>query len=273
MSITEIRIICAAATDTGKKRNQNEDTFICDQDRAIFLVADGMGGENYGEDASRFTAEHFSQIVTPFIFDEDATIPFDLPDDGDYFTGAMMHAADGANTAVYEYAEAHESHRGMGSTLTAAVQFRQSIYIAHIGDSRLYRVRGDDIQQMTEDHTKVQEMVRKEILTPEEARNHPQKNIITRCIGRKKRPRFDIFTIDYCDEDVFLICSDGLNDMIGDEEIHRIVVDSNSLETAAHQLVETANQNGGKDNITVVLFKVIEDGDEAELDEKRSPES
>jgi protein phosphatase len=128
--------------------------------------------------------------------------------------------------------------------------------VAHVGDSRLYRIQPDEILQITEDHTKVQEMVQKDILTPEEARKHPQKNIITRCVGRNRRLKPDIFATDFTNGDIFLICSDGLNDMIEDDEIHRIVVESDSLGTAVDGLVELANENGGKDNITVVLFRL-----------------
>ena len=266
----DILIHSAVATDTGKIRAQNEDSFVCDVDKAIFLVADGMGGENYGEVASRLTAEHFTQFLTPFISDEDATIPFDFPEDGDFFMGAMVHAAEGANFAVYHFAETNDSHKGMGSTLTAAVVFQETVYVAHVGDSRLYRIRDDQIHQVTEDHTKVQEMVSKNILTPEEARNHPQKNIITRCVGRRKRIKIDVFTPEYLEKDIFLICSDGLNDMLTDEEMERIVMDSDSLEAAANQLVDDANLRGGKDNITVVLFQVGGLLDPEEIDKSSS---
>ena len=252
----EVMIDCYALTDRGRRRSQNEDAFICDEDYAIFLVADGMGGENYGEVASRLTADHFVQLIIPFITDEDVTIPFDTPEDGDHFTAVMIHAVEGTNRAVYEYAIEHESHKGMGSTLTAVVVRDGFLYVAHVGDSRLYRIQSDEIIQITEDHTKVQEMVQKEILTPEEARKHPQKNIITRCVGRNRRLKPDVFATDFTNDDIFLICSDGLNDMIEDDEIHRIVVESDSLETAAGGLVELANENGGKDNITVVLFRL-----------------
>ena len=256
MSSTEYVAECYAATDKGRRRDLNEDAYICDPGKAIFAVADGMGGENYGEVASQLTVEHFSQLITPFITDEDTTIPFDIPDDGDHFTVALVHAIEGANNAVYQYAAENESHKGMGSTLTAAVYQGNILYVAHIGDSRLYRIREDGIEQITEDHSKVQEMVQKGLLTPEEARNHPQKNIITRCVGRKKRIRSDVLTVDLLDEDVFLLCSDGLNDMLKDESIHQIVSESDDFETAANLLVQAANDKGGKDNITVVLFRL-----------------
>lgn len=242
-------------TDTGKRRSQNEDFFICDPEKAIFLVADGVGGESGGEVASRLAAEHFVRLITPFVLDSDATIPFNHPNNGDLFQSTLAHAVEGANAAVIDFAEEHKTHRGMGSTLTAAIFHEDRIYVAHIGDSRLYRVREDDMQQVTEDHTKVQEMVKENILAIEEARKHPQRHIITRCVGRKKQSKPDIFSIDYSTEDIFLLSSDGLHDMLRDEEIRLIVVHAETLEQAGKRLIEAANEKGGKDNITVVLFQ------------------
>ena len=256
MTDSEIIIDWGGTSDRGMRRNLNEDTYVCDPDRMIFLVADGMGGENYGEVASRLAADFFVELITPFLLDDDVTIPFEISEDGDHFSGAMHHAVQGANEAVYAYASEHPSHKGMGSTLTATVIMGDALHIGHIGDSRLYRIQSDKIQQITKDHTKVQEMVEKNLLTPDEARKHPQKNIITRCVGRKKRLQADVFQVDYSDDDIYLICSDGLNDMVEDESILQIVQASQTLDAAAARLVETANQNGGRDNITVVLFRV-----------------
>ncbi len=252
---------CYAISDRGLKRPLNEDTAICDPDHGIFLVADGMGGENAGEVASRLTAEHFVQSLLPFIEDDEATIPFEHSHEGHYFISALQCAADAANGAVIEAAAENQSHQGMGSTLTGMVYHETCFYVVHIGDSRLYRIRHGKMEQLTEDHTRVQEMVNKNLITPEEARFHPQRNIITRVVGREKQFRPDVFSIDLQDRDIFLICSDGLYDMVTDEEIHRIVVQSVHFEKAGKGLVETANQNGGKDNISVVLTQIDPDHD------------
>jgi protein phosphatase len=244
-----------ASTDTGKRRSLNEDIFICDPDRAIFLVADGMGGENYGEVASQMTAEFFVRSLTPYILDEDITIPFENTDDNDFFSNAVTHAVEMANSAVLDYVSENKSYRGMGSTLTAAICNEHNITVAHIGDSRLYRIRKKNIEQITEDHTKVQEMVNKHIISSIEAKKHPQRNVITRCIGRRKHIKPDIFTIQTKDQDIFLICSDGLYDMVDDTDIQKIVIESDNFEIAVQNLIDLANTNGGKDNITVVIFQ------------------
>lgn len=247
---------CYAISDRGLKRPLNEDTAVCDPDHGIFLVADGMGGESSGEVASRLTVEHFVQYILPFIEDEEATIPFEHTQEEHYFVSVLHCAAEAANTAVLEDAEEDRSRRGMGSTLTGMIYHDESLYVVHIGDSRLYRIRQGKMEQITVDHTRVQEMVNKNLITPEEAHFHPQRNIITRVVGRKKQFRPDVFSIEVDEKDIFLICSDGLYDMVPDEEIHRMIVQSENFEEAGKRLVESANQNGGKDNISLVLTQL-----------------
>lgn len=252
----------AAATDRGRRRAENEDAYFCDASIGIFMVADGMGGANAGEVASAMSVDKFVGFLEPFLGDEDATIPFELQENEDSRTTVLMQAALSANSAVYEKANEDPDHRGMGSTLTAAIVFHNDLYITHIGDSRCYRIRTDTIDQITADHSKVQEMVSQGLLTEEAARSHPQRNIITRCIGRKKKLKPDIFTIDFDLADTFLLCSDGLNDMVPDDVIHRIVTESLDLEIAATRLVNAANDRGGRDNITVVLLRFVPESTE-----------
>jgi protein phosphatase len=142
----------------------------------------------------------------------------------------------------------------MGSTLTAVVELDSNLYVAHVGDSRLYRIRDQRLEQITEDHTKVQEMVREGLITKESARNHPQRHVITRCIGRKKRFEPDVFRMDVASEDLFLLCTDGLTDMLSDDEIQDHFQDQGDLGTISEALVESANEQGGLDNITVLIF-------------------
>lgn len=247
-----------AASDRGRKREKNEDAYVCDPERGLFLVADGMGGENYGEVASRMTAEQFFERILPFIVDEDATLPFEQEPDGHAFGAVVMHAVEMTNKAVVEFTETHPSHRGMGSTLTAAVYHNGRFQIAHIGDSRLYRLDEEGIIQTTTDHTKVNELIHHGILTTEEARNHPQKHILTRCIGRSARFQPDVFELEARAGESLLICSDGLHDMLEDEVIHRVVLQSDDVQDAVENLIEEANAKGGRDNITVVLFRMGE---------------
>jgi len=251
----DIEFKCFAATDTGRRRPHNEDAYGCNPDTGIFLIADGMGGENYGEVASRLTADHFIEIITPFMIDDDMTIPFDHTEDEDYFIHALKHAAKETHSAVMAFAEENKSHKGMGSTLTAVVFHNQALYVVHVGDSRLYRFDGRVLHQETEDHTRVQEMVNKGLITRENARSHPDRHIISRCVGRQKRMQPDLFALDLSLNSIYLICSDGLNDMVVDESISEILNSSESLELMGQSLINLANENGGKDNITVVLFQ------------------
>jgi serine/threonine protein phosphatase PrpC len=214
-----------------------------------------MGGEKYGEVASRLAADTFVQSITPFIIDEDATLPFECGNDGDYFLRALDHAVQGTHYAVVEFAAEHPSHQGMGSTLTAAVCRSDALYTAHVGDTRLYRLRKNEFRQLTEDHSKVQEMVKKKLIGPEQAKNHPQKNVITQCIGRKKHLKPDLSIESIEQNDLYLLCSDGLTDMLEDENIRNILLQSKTPESAGQTLVDQANLFGGKDNITVVLFQ------------------
>lgn len=250
-----IKFIGYGESHTGRQRSQNEDTYICDTEKSIFLVADGMGGEKYGEVASQITAKTFVKLIGPFMNDDDITIPFEHHKEQDILMNAIHHAVEGANEAVIAYAEQYKNHKGMGSTLTAAIFSEQSMIVAHVGDSRLYRIEKTQIKQLTEDHTKVQEMVRKQLLTKEEARVHPQRNIITRCIGRKNRFSPDIFKVDIQENDRFLIASDGLSDMVSDSEIYNIIIENHGIEESAIKLINQANENGGKDNITVILVE------------------
>ena len=143
----------------------------------------------------------------------------------------------------------------MGSTLTAVVFHNQVFYVAHVGDSRLYRFDGINLHQETEDHTRVQEMVNKELITRDDARSHPDRHIITHCVGRQKRMKPDLFALDISFNSIYLICSDGLNDMVTDQEIAEVLETTESLELAGQALINMANENGGKDNITLILFQ------------------
>lgn len=255
---------CYAVSDRGCCRSLNEDTYICNPEKGLFLVADGMGGENCGEVASRLTADYFENFITPFIIDEDATIPFEQPLDADPFFTAMLHAIEQTNQSVLQFVEDNPSHRGMGSTLTAAVVHGESLYVAHVGDSRFYCFQNGQPVQITQDHTRVQELVKKNLLSAEEARNHRQRHILTQCVGRKKKFKPDIICIETDPETLYMICSDGLFDMLSDDEIGETVMQSEDLEFTGKQLVTLANDRGGKDNITAVLFRQCQENSSQE---------
>ena len=232
----------ASLTDVGRQRQSNEDSFL---ERApVFAVADGMGGARAGEVASRMAVE-----------------AFDAPAGGAVPEEVLRTVAREANRRIYEMAQGDSEHAGMGTTLTAAMVTGREVAVGHVGDSRLYRLRNGKLERLTEDHSLVEELMRQGRLTPEEAESHPQRSIITRALGPEPDVDVETFTHTARDGDVYLICSDGLSGMVAEEEIAEIIADSASLKESAQRLVNAANKNGGKDNITVVLFRLESDGE------------
>ena len=233
----------AGRTDVGRQRSANEDDFVLAP--PFFAVADGMGGAKAGEVASAMATEGFEG-------ESDSGEPAELQ---------LARILREANRRIYDLAVADESHRGMGTTLTAAKVTGDEISLAHVGDSRAYRMRDGELEQLTKDHSLVAELERSGQITPEAAEHHPQRSIITRALGPEPDVEVDTYTVTGREGDLFLLCSDGLTSMISDEEIGSILRSADSLDAAADALVRAANQSGGKDNITVVLFRVGPNGD------------
>jgi PPM family protein phosphatase len=232
----------AGLTDVGRQRHTNEDRFY--ESPPLFAVADGMGGARAGEVASRIAVEEFDQ-----------------PRDGQNSAEEQLAAiARAANRKIYELAQSDESHAGMGTTLTAVMVGDNDISIGHVGDSRAYRFRDDELERLTQDHSLVEELVRQGKLTPEGAESHPQRSIITRALGPEPDVEVETFTYPGKPGDVYLLCSDGLTGMVTEDRVAQILRGRSSLEQAAKTLVGAANERGGKDNITVVLFKLGEEG-------------
>lgn len=211
----------------------------------LFLVADGMGGHKAGEFASRFTVDKIVENISKLQEEEPVTV--------------LKEAMSDANRQLLSEAEADSKKAGMGTTVVAATVIGDRLYVANVGDSRLYIVNHDAIKQITRDHSLVEEMVRMGEMDKEEARNHPDKNIITRAMGVLPEVSVDFFEIEVKPEDTVLMCSDGLTNMVDDDEIKRIVLGQRDIVEKAEKLVETANNNGGKDNITVVLIEPFSD--------------
>ena len=232
-------------TDVGVKRNMNQD-FVYASDQHVgalpnlLIVADGMGGHNAGEYASRYAVE----AMVDYISQSDQTLPVSL----------LRGAVEAANESVLSHAMSDRNMEGMGTTLVAATVVDDCLYIANVGDSRLY-ILDDWIEQITRDHSLVEEMVRAGALTPENARTHPDKNVITRAVGMNGKIRADYFDVPLSPSDIILLCSDGLTNMIEDEKILKIVKGAASLEDAARELIDTANRSGGLDNISVILAR------------------
>ena len=231
-----------AVSDTGRKRRHNEDSYVVRP--PLFAVADGMGGAQAGEVASRLAVEA--------IADDDGA------GDGEGRVAALVQEA---NRRVYEHAGSDSATSGMGTTMTVALVENGTVAIAHVGDSRAYRVRDGMLEQLTEDHSLVAELIRSGKLSPEEAESHPQRSVITRALGTDPDVDVDTYTIESQPGDVFLLCSDGLTSMVGDAAILEAIEEhGRDLDRAARELVVRANRGGGEDNITVVFFEIAEDG-------------
>jgi serine/threonine protein phosphatase PrpC len=226
-------------TDTGRQRRGNEDAFYA---RApLFAVADGMGGAQAGEVASHLAVEVLEQ---------------GLPDGGGSVEERLRARVREANARIMESAQADDARAGMGTTLTVAYVGEDDLTVAHVGDSRLYRLRDSAFERLTDDHSLVEELVRQGKLTPEEADEHPQRSIITRALGAEEGVEADSTTWAGRDGDVYLICSDGLTSMIPEAHVAQILAEAPSLASAGRMLIDAANDAGGRDNITVVLFRL-----------------
>jgi PPM family protein phosphatase len=231
----------AARTDVGRARQSNEDSYL--ERSPLFVVADGMGGARAGEVASAIAVETAKESELGASPERDLT-----------------EVVKAANREIYRKAQEDAEHAGMGTTFTGALVTGREVAIGHVGDSRMYRYRDGELERLTQDHSLVEEFVRQGKLTPEEAEVHPQRSIITRALGPEPDVQVDTFTYPGRDGDVYLICSDGLTGMISEDAIAEIISSSASLEEAAKRLIDAANENGGRDNITVILFR-LEDAD------------
>jgi protein phosphatase len=229
-----------AGTDTGRQRRENEDSMLA---RApLFVVADGMGGAQAGEVASRIAVEAFEPGVGNSREPE----------------SALAALAQGANARIHELSHSHAEQAGMGTTLTAVYVGEHDVSIAHVGDSRAYRLRDGTLERLTEDHSLVDELMRQGRLTPEEAVEHPQRSVITRALGPEGAVEVDTRSYAARDGDVYLLCSDGLTTMLDESEVAKVLSSHATLREAGEALIAAANEAGGRDNITVVLLRVEE---------------
>ena len=234
-------------TDIGQKRVVNQDFVYCNENPVgsfpnLFIVADGMGGHNAGDFASKFCVENFVHFIGTLT--------------SNTIIGNIEDAVRKTNELLIEKAKEQSELEGMGTTFVMASVFEDTAYVANIGDSRLYLIN-DKIKQVTEDHSLVEEMVKNGEIKREEARFHPNKNIITRALGASNTVVADYFEININAGDIILLCSDGLSNMLGDSEIFNIInMNRDNIETATKTLVEKANENGGKDNIAIVMIQI-----------------
>jgi serine/threonine protein phosphatase PrpC len=238
----------ARASDTGKKRRRNEDSYVVAP--PLFAVADGMGGAQAGEVASKLAAAALEDTDSGSRAGQERVV-------------SLIQEA---NRRVYARANTDPATSGMGTTMTVALVEGQMVTIGHVGDSRAYLVRAGRLEQLTEDHSLVNELLKSGKLSPQEAETHPQRSVITRAVGTDPDVDVDAFTVDALEGDVFLLCSDGLTDMVDDEGILDVVERyHDDLDRVAKSLVSAANRGGGEDNITVIAFTMTADGDTQRL--------
>ena len=251
------RVRFAGDTNIGRKREHNEDSIAMPETgERLAIVCDGMGGHASGEVASRLAVElivdHFTetgkqQILTwPYKVDRDMR-----KDINRMVTGIMQ-----ANLEIWERSQRGGQFKGMGTTCVALYFLDDHMIIGHVGDSRCYRVRGTELTMMTEDHSLINDYIRMKRVTPEEAENWPHKNVIVRALGMKESVQVDIFTEKPHVGDTYLLCSDGLTGMIKDDQIQHIISSERDLDRAVIRLIDAANEEGGVDNISVVLARV-----------------
>src|SRR5436190_784071 len=250
----QLRLDVAQLTDVGRKREHNEDNmaFVIPKDSqvmaskgALFIVADGMGGHAAGEVASEIAVDTVSNMY--------------YQEDSKDVAVSLLRAIRRANASIHQRAAENMLRSGMGTTCVAAVLRGNMSYIANVGDSRAYLVRGNQVRQISQDHSWVAEQVRAGLLTEDQARSHAQRNVITRCLGTQPDVEIDVFPVELQESDALVLCTDGLSGLISDEEL-RTIVDQHQPQESVYLLVERANENGGPDNITAIVVRVQEIG-------------
>jgi len=264
MVMDGLRIQCAGLSDRGLKRGHNEDSLSVVPDMGLFIVADGMGGHNAGEVASRQAIESIVDFLRR-CEDEEFTWPYPHDPGLTECENRLVTAIKLANRDVCNLSLEHQEYSGMGTTMVSvmALPEERRVIVAHVGDSRAYLLREGRLSQVTLDHSWVSEQLQKNIITPEEAKNHRWKNVITRALGNKLEVEVDVFAHDVRGGDVFLLCSDGLSGMVDDREMESILTSHADLEEAIGALIKAANHSGGLDNITVILIRFLPDMEKA----------
>jgi protein phosphatase len=252
------KLSCVGVSDAGRIREHNEDTIGTDQDIGLVVLADGMGGYKAGEVASGIAVRTVMSLLKDAVEREDLTLRD--PSSGLSRPGILLRdAITRANKIIHQTARTQTNCEGMGTTVVAGLFFDDKLTIAHVGDSRLYRLRGTEFTQVTQDHSLMQELISRGFYTPEEAQRAAAKNYVTRALGVEPTVDVDVTEIPVSKDDLYLLCSDGLSDMVEDADIHlTISTFGGNLETLAKQLVLLSNDNGGRDNVSIVAVRVLD---------------
>lgn len=250
-----MRVAAGTASDVGRKRKVNEDSYCANEQEGLFVVADGLGGHAGGEVASQTAVETIEEFIKLTSSDLDVTWPFGVDENLSHNGNRLKTAIRFANRRLLERIREKAEYEGMATTVVAVLLAEDGVEIAHVGDSRVYLIRERQIRCLTSDHSWVNEQVLSGLIDTDQARTHPLRNVVTRALGGKEELEIDMQMLELQDGDVLLLCSDGLTTMVGDDEIlDTILKNEEDVGGAAQGLVESANRAGGEDNITVVLL-------------------
>ena len=254
--MSAVRITAEALSDVGRKRKGNEDALCLNSEQRLYVVADGMGGHAAGEVASKVAVDAIAEFVELTGGNQEITWPFGLDDSISYEGNRLKTAVRHANTRVIEATRESAEYEGMATTVAAVLVDGDVANLAHVGDSRIYLFSNESIEQLTRDHSWVNEQIENGAISPEQARSHPLRNVVTRALGGRPDLVVDIQSRRMAAGDMLLICSDGLTTMVTDDDIARILREADGdVAKGASALVSEANERGGEDNITVVLLK------------------
>jgi len=253
--IGSLRVEVAGETNVGMKRTHNEDNFSIVEESGLYIVADGMGGHASGEIASKMAVDSMREFFALTANDPERTWPYKMDRSKGYEENRLVTGIKLANLRIFESAQNDARQRGMGTTIVALFAVEDGVYLAHVGDSRVYRLRDDRLEQLTEDHSLLNDYIKMKRLTPEEIANFPHKNVIVRALGMKDTVKVDTRLEQPRAGDIYLLCSDGLSGPVSDSDMHDVLAGTRDLKTAASRLISRANQNGGPDNVTVVLAR------------------
>jgi protein phosphatase len=251
-----MKITYQALTDVGRKRKGNEDSLFLNPDQKLFVVADGMGGHAAGEIASKVAVDSINEFVTLTGGDEEITWPFGLDETISYDGNRLKTAIRHANRKVIEATKERQEYEGMATTVAAVLVDGDTANLGHVGDSRIYLFSEGELSLLTSDHSWVNEQIQSGVISPDQARSHPLRNVVTRALGGKQDLSVDMQVRRMKPGELLLLCSDGLTTMVPDDDIARVLQDAGGdVDEAARSLVDEANSRGGEDNVTVVLLK------------------
>ncbi len=254
-----MRLNSAGRTHVGMKRAHNEDSLRLFREENLFIVADGMGGHASGEVASQMSVETLAEFFRATAEDDEVTWPYKMDKGRKYEENRVITGVKLSNRKIFESAGRDSKLKGMGTTIVVVLFVNGGVYVGHVGDSRVYRFRSGKLTQLTEDHSLLNDYIKMKNLTPEEIEAFPHKNVIVRALGMKETVQVDVSYEVPEVGDIYMLCSDGLSGMVHDDQLARLLSeDETDLDKKCERLIETANENGGTDNITTILIRYEE---------------